>query len=70
MKIKVYMPYLKLEDFLNYDSVLVKPAYPNQNDVEVILDTRKMFMLRQASGILIKRKRWYNYLPFFRKFRR
>lgn len=70
MKIKVYMPYQRLEDFINYDSVLVKPAYPNQYDIEVIIDTRKTFMVKQVSGILIRRKKWYNYLPFFRKFRR
>jgi hypothetical protein len=62
MKIKVYLHYLKLKDFMDYQPIYIKTSFSSADDIETFIDLRKVFLVKQSQGMLIRRKRWYEIL--------
>ena len=67
MRIKVYMHYLKLKDFMEYQPVVVRTSFSSQDDIETFISLRKVFMQKQATGMLIRRKKPIERLMFWKK---
>lgn len=65
--IKVYMHYLKLQDFRNYQPVVIRTSFSSQDDIETFVRLKDVFLQRQNNGILIRRKHWYERLLFWKK---
>lgn len=67
MKIKVYMHYLKLKDFMDYQPVVIRTSFSSQEDIETFIDLRKVYMQKQNNGMIIRRKKPIERLLFWRK---
>lgn len=67
MKIKVYMHYLKLKDFMEYQPIFIRTSFSSQEDIETFIRLKDVFMQKQASGILLRRKKRYEKLMFWKK---
>ena len=67
MKIKVYMHYLKLKDFMDYQPVVIRTSFSSQDDIETFISLRKVFMKKQTGGMIIKRKKFHERLMFWKK---
>lgn len=67
MKVKVYMHYLKLKDFMEYQPVVIRTSFSSQDDIETFIDLRKVFMQKQTTGMLIRRKKLIERLMFWKK---
>lgn len=67
MSIKVYMHYLKLQDFMNYQPVVIRTSFSSQDDIETFIKLKDVFMKKQTSGMLIRRKKPLERLMFWKK---
>lgn len=67
MKIKVYMHYLKMVDYMKHQPVVVTTAFPNEYDIETFIDINKVYIKKQGDRLLIKRKRFRDKLKFWKK---
>ena len=67
MKIKVYMHYLKLKDFMDYQPVMIRTSFSSQEDIETYINLKKVYMQKQTAGMLIKRKKPLERLMFWKK---
>lgn len=67
MKIKVYMHYLKLKDFMEYQPVVIRTSFSSQDDIETFIRLKDVFMQKQATGMLIRRKKPLEKLMFWKK---
>lgn len=65
--IKVYMHYLKLQDFMHYQPVLIRTSFSSQDDIETFINIKHVFMKKQQSGVIIRRKHFYEYFIFWKK---
>lgn len=65
--IKVYMHYLKLKDFRNFQPVVIRTSFSSQDDIETFIKLKDVFMSKQQNGMLIRRKHWYEKLMFWKK---
>ena len=67
MRIKVYIHYLKLRDFMNYQPIVIRTSFSSQDDIETYIKLKDVFMQKQQNGILIRRKRPFEKLLFWKK---
>jgi len=67
MRIKVYMHYLKLKDFMEYQPVVIRTSFSSQDDIETFIKLKDVFMQKQATGMLIRRKKPLERLMFWKK---
>lgn len=67
MKIKVYMHYLKLKDFMEYQPIVIRTSFSSQDDIETFIKLKDVFMQKQATGMLIRRKKPLEKLMFWKK---
>lgn len=67
MQIKVYMHYLKLKDFMDYQTIMVRTSFSSQEDIETFITLKNVFMQRQQNGILIRRKKFHEKFMFWKK---
>lgn len=67
MKIKVYMHYLKLKDFMDYQPVVVRSSFSSQDDIETFIRLKDVFMQKQSSGMIVRRKKFYERFMFWKK---
>lgn len=65
--IKVYIHYLKLKDFMNHETIVVKTSFSSQDDIEVFIRLKDVLMKKQDSGMLIKKRTWWEKLMFWKK---
>ena len=55
--IKVYMSYHQLKAFDKGEPVNIKFRFIDQNDVELNLDLKKIIIIYQSTGILVRKKK-------------
>ena len=67
MKIKVYMHYLKLKDFMEYQPVVIRTSFSSQDDIETFIKLKDVFMQKQATGMIIRRKKFHEKFMFWKK---
>lgn len=67
VQIKVYMHYLKLKDFMEYQPIMVRTSFSSQDDIETFIRLKDVFMQKQQSGILIRRRKPLEKLFFWKK---
>lgn len=65
--IKVFMHYLKLKDFMEYQPVMVRTSFSSQDDIETYIKLRNVYLQKQQSGILMRRKKPLERLLFWKK---
>lgn len=65
--IKVYMHFLRLKDFMEYQPVIIRTSFSSQDDIETFINIKHVFMKKQSDGILIRRKRFRERLMFWKK---
>lgn len=65
--IKVFMHYLKLKDFMDYQPVMVRTSFSSQDDIETYIKLRNVYLQKQQNGILMRRKRPFEKLLFWKK---
>lgn len=65
--IKVYMHYLKLKDFMEYQPVMVRTSFSSQDDIETYIKLKQVFMQKQQNGILMRRRKPLERLMFWKK---
>ena len=56
--VKVYMSYHQLKAFNNGEPVNVKFQFIGQDDVELKLNLKKIIIIYQSTGIVIRKKRF------------
>ena len=67
MHIKVYIHYLKLKDFMDYQTIMVRSSFSSQEDIETFIRLKDVYLKRQQNGILMRRKKPFEKLLFWRK---
>ena len=67
MSVKVYMHYLKLKDFMDYQPVVIRTSFSSQDDIETFIKLKDVFMQKQVGGVIIRRKKFYEKLMFWKK---
>lgn len=65
--IKVFMHYLKLKDFMEYQPVMVRTSFSSQDDIETYIKLRNVYLQKQQNGILMRRKKPLERLLFWKK---
>ena len=56
MFVKCYMSLSQLESFYKGEVVIFKPVFTTMEDIEMTLNLKKLDMIIQNNGILIKKK--------------
>lgn len=60
--IKVFMTRYALQEFNKGNQVVVKSGFQNADDVEVYLKIRKIVIRYQQDGMILRKKKWYEYI--------
>lgn len=60
--IKVFMTRYALQEFNKGNQVVVKSGFQNSDDVEVYLKIRKIVIRYQQDGMVLRKKKWYEYI--------
>lgn len=60
--IKVFMTRYALQEFNKGNQVVVKSGFQNSDDVEVYLKIRKIVIRYQQDGMILRKKKWYEYI--------
>ena len=48
--IKVYMHYLKLKDFRNYEPVVIRTSFSSQDDIETFVRLKDVYLQKLQNG--------------------
>ena len=65
--IKVYIHYLRLKDFMDYQPIFVRTSFSSIDDIEVYIKIKSVYMFKQSDGMVIRRKKFLEKLMFWRK---
>ena len=52
---------------MDYQPVVIRTSFSSQEDIETFIDLRKVYMQKQVSGMLIRRKKPLERLMFWKK---
>lgn len=65
--IKVYIHYLKLKDFMDYQPIIVRTSFSSADDLEVFIRLKDVLLRKQDNGIILRRKKLHERLMFWKK---
>ena len=67
--ITIYLHYNSLRAFDKGDWVNAKLQFIGQDDVEVLLNIEDIIISYQQNGFTVRKRRWYEKLPFIKSIR-
>lgn len=65
--LRIYIPYSKVVAMMHYEPVLVKVSFSSSLDMEMLIRLKDYYLKEQTTGLIIRRKHWYERLMFWKK---